>query len=118
MTQAERNRRQATCRECARLRAEIDAGCNDCAQFQRGRMIKTIGAKVFTGTCGKTGESTTAAPGFCEPKECFQPRRTEEMPHTCVMETTEEIRESLVRFRDKMASRVADYAQAIEGSAR
>lgn len=53
----------------------IDADCNDCIHFQRGKMVKYPGLTTFKGTCGKTGLATTAYPTQYSGHACFEHRR-------------------------------------------
>ena len=57
--------------ECQR----IDADCNDCGYFKRGKVITKGSASVIEGTCLKTNEPTKAYPNFCSGHDCFVHRK-------------------------------------------
>lgn len=52
----------------------LDADCNDCVHFQRGKIIGGI-PKAFSGHCLKFDRPTTAYPHFWTGRECFEHRR-------------------------------------------
>ena len=52
----------------------IDASCNDCKHFQRGKIIGGI-PKTFDGHCLKFDKPTVAYPHYWHGKECFEHRR-------------------------------------------
>ena len=52
----------------------IDADCNDCKHFQRGRMLAKGNASAFEGHCRKFDKPTIAYPKFASGHECFEHR--------------------------------------------
>lgn len=54
---------------------KIDADCNDCRHFQRGKMSKVGGLTMFRGTCAKTGADTVAWPMQYSGHACFEHRK-------------------------------------------
>lgn len=53
----------------------IDADCNDCAHFKRGKMEKVPGLTMFRGHCQKLDKPTNAFPGQFSGHQCFQHRK-------------------------------------------
>lgn len=76
------------CRECARLKNELDADCNDCIHFKRGKMEAIPGLKMFHGVCGKDDSAVKAFPNQFTGKPCFERRPI--LPHSCIEYTEEE----------------------------
>lgn len=50
----------------------LDADCNDCRQFQRGRLVSK---GIWSGRCAKTDNEVRAYPNFCSGHACFEHRR-------------------------------------------
>lgn len=57
--------------ECQR----IDADCNDCAHFRRGRMLAKGSGSCFEGHCVKFDKLVLAYPNFCSGHPCFVHRK-------------------------------------------
>jgi len=53
----------------------IDADCNDCRHFKRGKMEKSSGLTMFHGTCGIDGRDVRAWPMQFSGHSCFEHRR-------------------------------------------
>lgn len=54
---------------------KIDADCNDCRHFQRGKMREGLGLACFEGRCAKFDKATLAWPMQYTGHECFEHRR-------------------------------------------
>lgn len=59
--------------ETAFICQNIDADCNDCKFFQRGRLIEP---GVFAGHCLKFNNATMAYPNTATGKPCFEHRKS------------------------------------------
>lgn len=55
----------------------IDADCNDCIHFQRGKLV---GEDIWSGQCLKFGIETRGCPNKWTGKECFEHRRAPTPP--------------------------------------
>ena len=53
----------------------IDADCNDCKYFQRGKMLQKGIASIWEGVCGKFNKPMKAYPNYCSGHKCFEHRR-------------------------------------------
>ncbi|MCP3686713.1 MAG: hypothetical protein GY861_29090 [bacterium] len=53
----------------------IDADCNDCKYFNRGKMLKKGRASIWEGQCVKKKTKVKAYPNFCSNHPCFVHRR-------------------------------------------
>ena len=54
----------------------IDADCNDCKHFKRGKMIQKGIGSIWEGVCLKFNKPTRAFPNFCSGHKCFEHRRS------------------------------------------
>jgi hypothetical protein len=113
MTLPEKLAVNAQCRECARLKHELDADCNDCKHFQRGAMVKSPGLTMFLGTCGRDGSAVKAYPNWFTGKACYESRP--EKVHTCIALTREELLSSLGEARIVTDAMVRAYTKVMDG---
>ena len=54
---------------------KIDADCNDCAHFRRGKLAKWPGITMFEGRCAKFDKPAKAFPVQYSGHKCFEHRR-------------------------------------------
>lgn len=55
----------------------IDADCNDCRHFKRGKMREGLGVACFEGHCLKLDKPTLAWPMQYSGHKCFEHRRAQ-----------------------------------------
>lgn len=54
---------------------KIDADCNDCGYFERGKMIQGGVSSIWSGLCKKFEKPTRAYPNFSTGHDCFVHRK-------------------------------------------
>lgn len=54
----------------------IDADCNDCKHFKRGKMLQGGKTAIWEGQCLKFDKTALAYPVFCSGHKCFEHRKS------------------------------------------